>query len=107
MTGQTAWKIFSDPFNLEVKITEGKGRSGIYSFSISHGPGPNFQPMIAGGLSAKNAGEAIEKVKIFLESIRRLIPQQSDHQSKFLNRDIINRVVEELQKNREVRTSKF
>lgn len=123
MTVICALNIFTNPNDLEIVIGQETG-GPRFGFIISRGPGHNFRPILSGSPFAKDAEEAIEKIKELLLrahtfctkelSNKGSIPSQflnpdNDElvQDKILNLGLIEKIISELRLNRVASTYKM
>jgi hypothetical protein len=119
----TALEIFTNPNDLEIVIGQEKS-SGKYAIAIMRGPGHNFKMMLDSESSIENFEDAFRAVKETLETIQQamtkelgdpenLVTQflnpdsQVIDQSKTLNPDLINRIMDELRRHKVASTYKM
>jgi len=116
----TAMEIFTNPHDLEITVAK-EGRSGKFAFAISRGPGHRFKRMLSSRPFAETLENVVFWTKVVLEGIRQTVIKEfedngsllSQHlnpdgqtidQSKVLNPDLINRIVNELRKHQTAST---
>ena len=119
----TALEIFTNPNDLEISIGQEKG-GGKYALVISRGPGHNFKIMLSSQPFAERIEDVVEAIKGILETIRQSIigefennrsflsqclnpDEQTIDQSKVLNSDLINRILDELRQHHLARTYRW
>ena len=119
----TALEIFTNPRDLEITIGQDKN-SGKFAIGIFRGPGHNFKPILTSQAFAEKLEDAIEATKETLESVRQamiknladprsLLSQQLNpdgqeiDQSKVLNPDLINQILDELRQRQVASTHKM
>jgi len=118
-----ALEIFTNPSDLEIIIGQEKS-SGKYAIAIMRGPGHNFKMMLDSEPFAENFEDALKTAREILEIIQQAITKelkdpenlviqilnldkQAIDQSKVLNPDLINRIVDELRKHKIASTYKM
>lgn len=116
----TALEIFSNPQDLYIFIGQKDG-SDKFAFAISRGPGHNFKPMLSTTPFFETEEVAIDEIKKILEQVREAATKELEDeksmasqflkpegmeidQSKMLNQELIDRIVEELKKSKSVNT---
>jgi hypothetical protein len=119
----TALEIFTNPSDLEITIGQAKP-GDKFAIGIFRGPGHNFKPMITSRPFAENTEDAVETIKEILELIhgammrdfadRKSLPSQylnpdglEIDQSKILNQDLINCILDELRQHKIASTYKM
>ena len=119
----TALEIFTNPNDLEILIGQEKG-GGKYAFAITRGPGHDFKMMISSQPFTEKLEDAIEVIKVILESIREAIARdfeniksvpsqylnpdgQAIDQSKILNNELIVHILDELRQHQVASTHKM
>ena len=119
----TALEIFTNPNDLEIIIGQEK-KSGKYAIAIMRGPGHRGKMLIDSEPSIEKFEDALEAVKTILEGIQQFITKefedpksfisqflnqdsQAIDQSKALNPDLINRIMDELRKHKIASTYKM
>ena len=119
----TALEIFTNPSDLEITIGQSKPGEK-FAIGIFRGPGHNFKPMLTSQPFAKNLENAVEAVRGILESICEAstktfadggsIPSQylnpeglKIDQSKVLNPNLIDRILDELRQHQIASTYKM
>lgn len=119
----TALEIFTNPSDLEIIIGQAK-EGGKFAVGILRGPGHNFKPMLTSEPFAEKFDDAVEAIKGILESVReamtkefmdqKSLPSQylnpnglEIDQSKVLNPDLINRILDELRQHKVASTYKM
>ena len=113
MTMLTALEIFTNPHDLEISIGQEKKGIGKYALLICRGPGHNFKLMISSTPFAEKVEDAVLVIKEILEVTVEAVTKEFKErtsvlsqylnpdgktidQSKVLNADWINRILEEL-----------
>jgi hypothetical protein len=118
-----ALEIFTNPNDLEVLITEDK-KSKKYGVVFCRGPGHNFKLMLDADPYTENFEEILEAVKTTLETVQQGITKeledpasftaqflnpdnQAIDQSKALNPELINQIINELRQHKIASTYKM
>mgnify|MGYP001559215374 FL=1 len=116
----TALEIFTNPSDLEISIGQGKG-GGKFSIFISRGPGHDFKILISSQPFAESMEAAVVATGEILESIRKVATNtfgdkdnpisqilnpdgQEVEQSKVLNSELIQRILEKLRRHQRAGT---
>jgi len=119
----TALEIFTNPNDLEIVIGQEKS-SGKYAIAIMRGPGHRGKLLIDSEPTIEKFEDALEAVKTILEGIQQFMTKEfedpkslvsqflkSDDQiidnSKTLNPDLINRIMDKLRKRKIASTYKM
>ncbi|MEI8337712.1 MAG: hypothetical protein WCF92_01020 [bacterium] len=119
----TALEIFTNPNDLEIIIGQKKA-GDKFEIGFFRGPGHRFKPMLTSEPFAEKLEDAVEAIKGILESIcealtkefsdQKSLPSQylnpeghKINQSKVLNTDLINRILEELRQHKVASTYKM
>ena len=119
----TALEIFTNPSDLEIVIGQEK-KSGKYAIAIMRGPGHNFKMMLDTEPFTEKFEDALEAVRNTLETVQQAMTKELEDpenlvtqflnpdnqaldQSKALNPDLINRIMEELRKHKIASTYKM
>ena len=119
----TALEIFTNPSDLEIIIGQEKS-SGKYAIAIMRGPGHNFKMMLDSEPTIEKFEDALEAVKTILEGIQQFMTKefedpnslvsqflnpdnQAIDQSRALNPDLINRIMDELCRHKVASTYKM
>jgi hypothetical protein len=119
----TAIEIFTNPSDLEIVIGQEKS-SGKYAIAITRGPGHNFKMMLDSEPFTEKFEEALKAVKTILETVQQSVKKELEDpksftaqflnpdnqaldQSKALNPDLINRIMDELRQHRVASTYKM
>ena len=110
----TALEIFTNPNDLETIIGQEES-SGKYAIAIMRGPGHNFKMILDSEPFTEKFDDALKAVREALEMIQQAITKELEDpknlvtqflnpdkqtldQSKALNPDLINQIVDELRK---------
>ena len=116
----TSLEVFTNPSDLEISIGQEKS-GGKYAIFISRGPGHDFKILLSSQPFAESMEAAVKAVGEILESIRQAATNtlgdkenpisqilnsggQEIDQSKALNPDLIQRILEELRKHKRAGT---
>ena len=116
----TALEIFTNPNDLEITIGRKKG-DRKFAIGIFRGPGHSFKPLLTSEPFAEKFEGAVEAVKDTLEHIQQAVMKEFEDkdsipsqylnpdsraldQSKILNPDLINRILDELRQHKVART---
>jgi len=119
----TALEIFTNPDDLKIVI-EQKNDGDKFSIGIFRGPSHNYKPMLTSQPFAEKPEDAIKEIKEILESIRQAVTnefadrkslpfqylnpdRQEIDQSKVLNLDTINQILDELRQRQVASTYKM
>ncbi|MCK5027097.1 MAG: hypothetical protein KAS07_01635 [Candidatus Pacebacteria bacterium] len=112
----TALEIFTNPGDLQIIIGQ-KEKGAKFAVAITRGPGHNFKLMLTLKPFAKTQEEAIKAIEEILQTVRKDVTRefkdlkslstqylnpdnQKIDQSKVLNQDLIERILEELRVHR-------
>jgi len=119
----TALEIFTNPSDLEIVIGQEKS-SGKYAIVIMRGPGHNFKTMLDSEPFTEKFEDALEAMKTILETVQQSVTKeledpknltsqflnsdsQAIDQSRVLNPDLINRIMNELRRHKVASTYKM
>ncbi len=119
----TALEIFTNPSDLEIVIGQEKS-NGKYAIAIMRGPGHRFKMMLDSEPFTENFEDALKAVKETLETIQQAMTKELEDpenlvtqflnpdnqaldQSKALNPDLINRIMDELRQHKVASTYKM
>lgn len=119
----TALEIFTNPGDLEIIISQEKGE-GKFMIGILRGPGHNYKMMLTSQPFAETQEEAIKVIEGILQTVSGVITKelkdreslasqylnpdgQEIDQSKVLNQDRIDQVLEELRQHQKASTCKM
>jgi len=120
LTMMTALEIFTNPDDLEITIVQEKN-GGKFAISIFRGIKHRYKPMLTSQPFAKTQKEAIKAIGEILQAVHNVSTREFENseslvfqflnpdskeidQSKILNQNLIERILEELRKNAKVST---